>query len=44
MYDKVMTFITISCKVYDQTAGKVLKEVREGGEGTTSKSEKGRFK
>lgn len=38
---KVVTFIAISLKVYDQTVGKVLKEVREGGEGTTSESEKG---
>lgn len=36
--------IAISYKVHDQTVGKVLKKVREGGEGTTSKSEKGRYK
>lgn len=40
---KVVTFIAISLKVYDQTVGKVLQEVREGGEGTTSESEKGKL-
>lgn len=41
---KFATFIPISFEVHDQTVGKVLKKVREGGEGTTSKSEKGKYK
>lgn len=41
---KFVTFIAISFEVHDQTVGKVLKKVREGGEGTTSKSEKGKYK
>lgn len=43
MFLKVVTFTAIFYKVYDQTVGKVLKKVREGGEGTTSKSEKGTY-
>lgn len=34
-------FVPLSLTVYNQTIGKVLKEVRERGKGTTSKSEEG---
>jgi len=39
---KFVTFMVISFKVHGQTVGKVFQKVREGREGTTSKSEKGK--
>ena len=41
---KFVTFMVISFKVHGQTVGKVFQKVREGREGTTSKSEKGKYK
>ena len=40
-YDVFVNFIATTFPVYNQTVGKILKEVWEGGEGTTSKSQKG---
>jgi len=40
---KFVTFMmVIFFKVHSQTVGKVFQKVREGREGTTSKSEKGK--